>query len=948
MFKQRTAQSNYKRLQESARMHRDAEQAALSSQPGGLQWALGTQEYWHQDAVNDASKNDRHQIDDWLGAMAHHKQGVDQAYAATQSLIQSIPKVASWIEGERKASQETQFNKDQRDAETANAKIQPSLVRQNFHYENIGLSKEKTKTLKKVLPPSPTEDTPEITPQKEEEHRNNVKDGERELINEQVEKSGIAALANQDPNPVRAAETSLTLLDPTKGKYYNRAAIKHALKNSDSLFNQWISNADKDAKIQIKGQDGKYQEVPLKGFLDNPIHETSTSPYKQALNYWINNVLGPTALEALGKDYFSKNVIPILNKSYNTIRQEYEKNWVTNAHQTGLREAKGDYMDILDNIDQGGNSVELYKQISPMILDRISYHSKGLKMDGHKKDAINAFEQIVKTGALLNASQDKDTGTSHVPEFLIRASDVPWVGKKHWIKGADGINRVKLGVAHPAKFSEVAMQKLENDIIGNKITLAEELDKNRATDAVSKHIKYFTNLPSDYPNRKEMEQNSIIRIINQFPNQKAITDKLLDAETLKKSAQQSLGVLNTKLNSISGTKLTAKDYATAHPEAIAKLLKQKELTDKYDPSIYEAKPLMAQFSEDQIKQVISLGEAGIDDNNKAWDIQKKDTGETQIIKNWVSENLVEKFIRAEVADLRQAAESTGGTFILDERTLEKIATGAGTKLYNRIIRDRDAQPPGMFTVDPGKGMSENFHKARGTIYGDYTQREIDANRGNIMKRALEEYGGRTRLTNDNDIINRPLTNIDKTRFELTPEGNLDSLWYQLERDRTINPEGKSALEIYKAWGPANGVDDLEDPVDWSESAKVLEKNNISVEEVKPILNNQNALNRKIDENSVGAVSTGTIVNSITNTLGSSHKHSITSRRGFTEKWNGELVPAAMRLAVTHKLPNGAIIPIAMAMYFQKHNLITEDGQVLVYNDPQIKQILASIKNGGLD
>ena len=189
---------------------------------------------------------------------------------------------------------------------------------------------------------------------------------------------------------------------------------------------------------------------------------------------------------------------------------------------------------------------------------------------------------------------------------------------------------------------------------------------------------------------------------------------------------------------------------------------------------------------------------------------------------------------------------------------------------------------------------------------------------------------------------------DKTRFELTPEGNLDSLWYQLERDRTINPEGKSALEIYKAWGPANGVDDLEDPVDWSESAKVLEKNNISVEEVKPILNNQNALNRKIDENSVGAVSTGTIVNSITNTLGSSHKHSITSRRGFTEKWNGELVPAAMRLAVTHKLPNGAIIPIAMAMYFQKHNLITEDGQVLVYNDPQIKRILASIKNGGLD
>ena len=67
-FKQRAALDRSDRMYKDAARKREIDEAALSNRPGGLQWALGTQEAGLKKRAADAHRNDLHQLNDFIEA----------------------------------------------------------------------------------------------------------------------------------------------------------------------------------------------------------------------------------------------------------------------------------------------------------------------------------------------------------------------------------------------------------------------------------------------------------------------------------------------------------------------------------------------------------------------------------------------------------------------------------------------------------------------------------------------------------------------------------------------------------------------------------------------------------------------------------------------------------------------------------------------------------------
>ena len=96
-YKQRAALNRSDRMYKDAARKREIDEAALSNRPGGLQWALGTQEAGLKKRAADAHRNDLHQLNDFIEAATFKQKGDQAAIAAAKSIAtQSVSMIGDW------------------------------------------------------------------------------------------------------------------------------------------------------------------------------------------------------------------------------------------------------------------------------------------------------------------------------------------------------------------------------------------------------------------------------------------------------------------------------------------------------------------------------------------------------------------------------------------------------------------------------------------------------------------------------------------------------------------------------------------------------------------------------------------------------------------------------------------------------------------------------------
>ena len=935
-FKQRAALDRSDRMYKDAARKREIDEAALSNRPGGLQWALGTQEAGLKKRAADAHRNDLHQLNDFIEAATFKQKGDQAAIAAAKSIAtQSVSMIGEWAikkraaEEAQKGREDAEEDKPDDTPDTDPVPIEPPKTPEDDESDSKG---------KEVLNRGfgialPEDDSPETVVTKKDlnEAVNRKRTVQFVQAKEQFDNTGSLILTSQLNGAVRQTEAQSLYDSKLKGKtkWYKRAYVKSMTENLGQLYLEHERTSNKRLTIKVDGQDYEYNISDLNRHNGDNERLADLSPrFKLAsIDDFTNKVLIPDLVRAVGADYVATNLIGNINKQVDEMKKEYKISWATGKNEENIADLRDQFNTAFFNVSTNPDDLDglnVFKATIPQYIKAFQIYADRLGETDPKKVGLQWALDAAEASMKERIANGDRSGVEALINIPIPVEQVPWISPSR----ADADNNVTLGEAFPKVWSNEAVLEMEDKLVTDYVN--GKLARNRADAQLGyeNHIK----LIESGATREEINQ-SLIEWNNRFArDHKELANKIRDNAYLRKNASNSYTWAKQQI-ALNG-KLNRQDVSLMNEDAINQLKEEFEWDD-----IFEEVNIFKQASPDSVKKANTF----LDDTvtKDLLGVATKDNINTLLTRRAIAhakEILLPQEVRLLELDPQYKNASA-----------DVLVTKASEALAIKMVEGKD-DPTSMWFVDSVNGLTKFEQHLSGSVE---TPKTAKIERGDILKLAGEHFSDLKGVPGVENPLLEPKAitgiRISDNRYKLNNAGHIDQIWVELEGSEW-NTTGASALEIRNAWADANS-DSIEikiaDPPNFKQADEDF-KNRLGAKQVTTIAkrrDNQKLCSRVISDGKNGPVYGGTkdAVRAI-RSLPANDAFGTPLRdldpADLTVKWDTEILPYTIEYANKNNLNGGPrqLQRIAIA-HFLGLNLdeVNAHGHRTLYEHPDVQR-----------
>jgi len=923
VFKQRTVQDASKRMYEDARVSLNNDSRAIQN----LEWQLGTGETALKRRNDAAARHDAMQLKDFAAATKHSTEGKIKTLQAFKDFIDVGGPAWSLMEHQvekNKSKARQKGIEDTRKGQYNNADFGASKIHGN-QQSAIDAIETIEPGLTGALGLEIGQMSGEVWTKKDQEISDTVGFLTQSKVIDTTNKNLLVNAGSSD------TATQTEMLSGLFGAFGGRVGYAQgvALAKAESFDNGYLGWQQGDTIPRTFTYKGKQYEYKASELTEDYLAQETPIPYLNSVDAYANQILMDARKAGLSDEYMQKFITPIVNKKAAALKSTYRQNWADAKNRNWIKEVNQSVVHGYKTA-MGTDDPEVMNQfvaVVPQYLRQLQAYNARLRIKDPKKQGMKDLKEALKVaGAGSLGVSGQGTGLEHLKDVRIPVDQVPWVSKK--LADKDGM--IKFADAFPKEWSDEKIDEMNAEVINKKVDTEKKERDGMAKISVDDVTQCYRDEGHNSPACKEQEKDWHVEYARDYPD---MATKLKDKSTLMRDTQTGYTFLKEVL--ADKKRITDEDLLYVTKESVDLLKKELTQPGRTWEDVYEPVALEKQvptdrvtFYHDRIENGIVEGILGTiptsDRNSNLTD---------RVIDVTINEILPDKM--REIQALAKLNNQTLSAEDLMEQAVEALET-------EFEVSNPDGGPliPKRFTK-ASDGMSGLIHFDR--LYNRGTpsideQHDTDKwiFRGYQMKQAGLSLKGERIFDHPNQLAK----DLKQDQFDLNNKGDIDVLWYRMQKDKIMNPPGpdfKTAEEIRQLHAPLqrNPVN-AAPKINWEQSKNDID-DRIGIKNID--INNQKKTSRLISAAPGGPLwGTSSDAARIALAWPESKGMDITK---LTQFWDDEVVPFAINYKQTN---NTKATPSQVAAgRFLGIDLNIADW----HRDPRVRKFCHDCRTGGL-
>ena len=920
VFKQRTVQDASKRMYEDARVSLNNDARHIEN----IKWQQGTQEKALIARADAAARHDAMQLKDFAAATKHSTEGKIKTLQAFKDLIAVDGPAWSLLEHQveqNKSKARQKGIEDTRKGQYNNADFGASKIHGNQQsaidtVEQVGGWDAGSLSLEIG------QMSGEVWTKKDQEISDTVGFLTQSKVIDTTNKNLLVNAASHD------TATQSEMLSGLFGAFGGRVGYAQgvALAKAESFGNGYLGWKQGDTIPRTFTYKGKQYEYKASELDDDYLSQETPIPYLNSVDAYANQILMDARKAGLSDEYMQKFITPIVNKKAAELKSTYRQNWADAKNRNWIKEVNQSVVHGYKTA-MGTDDPEVMNQfiaVVPQYLRQLQAYNARLRIKDPKKQGMKDLKEALKVaGAGSLGVPGQGTGLEHLKDVRIPVDQVPWISKK--LADKDGM--VKFADAFPKEWSDEKIDEMNAEVIDKKVNTEKKERDGMAKISVDDVTQCYRDEGHNSPACKEQEKDWHVEYARDYPE---MATKLKDKSTLMRDTKTGY----TFLKEVLGDKkrITDEDLLYVTKESVDLLKAELTQPGRTWEDVYEPVALEKQVPKDRVTFYHEQIENGIVQGILGT-VPKSDRNSN--LTDRVVDITINEILPDKMREIRALAKLNNQTLSAEE--LMKQGVEALETEFEVSNPPGGPLIPKRFTKDSVEGLIhfDRLYNRGAPSIDEQHDKDRWIFRGYQLKQAGLSLKGESIFDHPN-LLAKDLT---QDQFDLNNKGDIDVLWYRMQKDKIMNPPGpnfKTAEEIRQLHAPLqNNPVNAAPKINWEQSKNDID-DRIGIKNID--VNNQKKTSRLISAAPGGPIwGTSSDAARIALAWPESKGMGITE---LTQFWDDEVVPFAINYKQTN---NTKATPSQVAAgRFLGIDLNIADW----HRDPRVRKFCQDCRTGG--